>query len=119
MSDFLKSLVARQLGEASSVRPRLAGRFEPPPDAFAPDARAHAAAWDEPDAEPFELFLEVETQQAATARDAAPTHAAQEDSRPPAPRRETVEPSPRVFVSEPRDGSQTLFKQERGTTREP
>lgn len=119
MSDFLKSLVARQLGEAASVRPRLAGRFEPPPDAFAPDARAHPATWGEPDAEPPELFFEVETQ-AAPARGAAPTQAAQEDSPTPAPRREVVETSSRVVVMrEPRDDSQTVFRQERGTTSEP
>jgi hypothetical protein len=115
MSDFLKSLVARQLGEAAVVRPRLSGRFEPPPDAFAHEAPRRASEFDEPnaDANAFGLFLEVETH-AAPARDAAPSPLINRDSRAPAPRRETDEPPPRVvFVKEPRDESQFTSRPER------
>src|ERR1051325_11577274 len=72
MSDFLKSLVARQLGAAPVVRPRLPGRFAPPPDACASEAHAPAARWDEPDADALELSIEVETRP-THARDAAHT----------------------------------------------
>lgn len=92
MSDFLKSLVARQLGKAASVRPRLAGRFEPPPDAFASEAPRRATEFEEPDAGALELFTEVETRP--------------EPAR--ATRHETDETSTRVvFVREQRGESQS------------
>lgn len=114
MSDFLKSLVARQLGEAATVRPRLSGRFEPPPDAFAPEAPRRAAEFEEPDADALGLFLEVETRP-APARDAATPPVSNEDSRVSAPRRETDEmPARVVFVKEPRDEPQFALRTERG-----
>ena len=113
MSDFLKSLAARQLGEAASVRPRLTGRFEPPPDAFAPEAPRRAAGFDEPNADALELFLEVETRP-APARDDATPRAAHEDTRAHAPRRDADEtPARVVFVKEQRDESQPAQRLER------
>lgn len=118
MSDFLKGLAARQLGEAPSVRPRLAGRFEPPPDAFAPEATRRAAEFEEPDADALELFLEVETR-AARARDDAPRLDGQEDSRPAATRRGHDETHERVvFVKEPREESRPLLRQERNAAQD-
>lgn len=106
MSDFLKSLVARQLGEATEVRPRLSGRFEPPSDAFAPEARRRAGEFEDADADALELFLEVETRH-TPARDAASPSVVNEDLRASAPRRETDETHARVvYVKEPRDESQ-------------
>jgi len=114
MSDFLKSLVARQLGEAAAVRPRLAGRFEPPPDAFAHEATRRAAGLEEHDADALELFLEVETH-AAPARDAAATRDAREEPRAQESRRETDETRARVvYVRDPREESQPVLRQERG-----
>lgn len=113
MSDFLKSLAARQLGEAPTVRPRLAGRFEPPPDAFAHEAVRRVNEFEEPDSGALGLFLEVETH-AAPARDAATPRDAREDSRPHEPRRETDETHARVvFAREPREESQPVLRQER------
>jgi hypothetical protein len=107
MSDFLKSLVARQLGEAASVRPRLAGRFEPPPDAFAPEAFPRAVNRDETDSEALELFLQVETHN-------APARDIHEDSR--APRHETDETQTRVlFIREPREESRPFLRHERSS----
>jgi hypothetical protein len=98
MSDFLNSLVARQLGDAASVRPRLAGRFEPSPDAFASEAPRRATEFEEPDANALELFPEVETRP--------------EPAR--TPRRETDETSTRfVFVREQRGESQSTSSPER------
>ncbi|HVF66433.1 MAG TPA: hypothetical protein VM914_02130 [Pyrinomonadaceae bacterium] len=115
MSDFLKSLVARQLGEAPSVRPRLAGRFEPPPDAFAPQATRRAGESEESAADALELFLEVETH-AAPARDATTRQDRHEDARPHELRHEGVEKSTRVVtVREPREESPPVLRQERGT----
>jgi hypothetical protein len=109
MSDFLKSLVARQLGEAPTVRPRLAGRFEPPPDAFAPEAFTRAANRNEPDSEALELFLEVEAHD-------APARDAREDSRGRAARHETDETRTRVlFVREPREESRPFSRHERSS----
>jgi hypothetical protein len=113
MSDFLKSLVARQLGDAPTVRPRLAGRFEPPPDAFAPEAPTRAAAWSEPDSEAHELFLEVETRPAPT-RDVEHTHDSPEATRAPAPRPESSDAHERVvFVREQREESRPVLRPER------
>jgi hypothetical protein len=113
MSDFLKSLVARQLGEAATVRPRLAGRFEPPPDALAPEAFTRPANRDEPDSEALELFLEVETHN-------APARDRQEDSRESATRRETDETHARaLFVREPREDSRPFSRQERSSEQDP
>jgi hypothetical protein len=113
MSDFLKSLVARQLGEAAVVRPRLSGRFEPPSDAFAPEAPRRASEFEEPDVNALGLFLEVETRP-AHARDAAPSPISNEDARASAPRRETDETHTRVvYVKEPRDESQFTSRPER------
>lgn len=115
MSDFLKSLAARQLGEAPTVRPRLAGRFEPPPDAFAHEAPRRANEFEEHDSNALEHFLEVETQ-AAPARDASTPRDAREDLRPREPRRETDETHARVVVvREPREESQPDLRQERST----
>jgi hypothetical protein len=118
MSDFLKSLVARQLGEAAAVRPRLAGRFEPPPDAFAHEAVRRAGVSEEPDADALERFLEVETH-AEPARDAATPRAAHEDTRAREPRRETDETRARVvFIREPREESQSVLRQEQSSARD-
>lgn len=118
MSDFLKSLVARQLGEAPSVRPRLAGRFEQPPDAFAPDATRRAGEFERPDADALELFLEVETH-AAPAREAAPRQDVHGDARTREPRRETDETHARVvFVREQREESRPASRQERDTAQD-
>lgn len=117
MSDFLKSLVARQLGEAPSVRPRLAGRFEPPPDAFAHEASRRAAESEAPEAGALELFLEVETRP-TPARVATP-HDRREDAHTHEPRRETDETHARVvYVKEPREDSQSVLRQERSTTQD-
>lgn len=118
MSDFLKSLAARQFGEAPAVRPRLSGRFEPPPDAFAHEASRRAARFEEPETDALELFLEVETH-AAPARDDAPRHDRHEDTRPREPRRETDETRARVvFVREPREESEPVLRQERSSLRD-
>lgn len=118
MSDFLKSLAARQLGEAAAVRPRLAGRFEPPTDAFAPEAPRRASEFEEPGADALELFLEVETH-AAPARDSAPRYEGHEAPRAHEPRRESDETNTRVvFVKEPREESRPVLRQERSTTRD-
>lgn len=111
MSDFLKSLVARQLGEATAVRPRLAGRYEPPADAFAPEAPSRAAEFEEPDADALELFLEVETRPAPSRDDAQPS-VFNEEAR--APRRNPDETSTRVvFVNKEREESQPASSPER------
>ena len=116
MSDFLKSLVARQLGDASTVRPRLAGRFEPPPDAFAPEAPTRASAWSEPGSEALELFLEVETRPAPT-RDVEHTHDSPEATRAHAPRPEASDAHERViFVREQRVESQPVLRPERNSS---
>jgi hypothetical protein len=113
MSDFLKSLVARQLGEAAEVRPRLSGRYEPPSDAFAPEVPRRASEFEEPDADALELFLEVETRP-APARDTTTPPVVNEDSRASAPQRETDETHARVvYVKEPRDESQFTSRPER------
>lgn len=118
MSDFLKSLAARQLGEAAAVRPRLAGRFEPPTAAFAPEVARRANEFEEPDANALELFLEVETH-AAPARDSGPRHKGHEDPRAHEPRRESDETNTRVvFVKEPREESRPVLRQERSTTQD-
>lgn len=118
MSDFLKSLVARQLGEAATVRPRLAGRFEPPPDAFAHEATRRAAGLEEHDADALELFREVETH-AAPARDAATPRDAREEPRAQESRRATDEAYARVvYVRDPREESQPVLRQERGLTQD-
>lgn len=118
MSDFLKSLAARQLGEAPTVRPRLAGRFEPPPDAFAHEAARRANVFEEPNSDALEHFLEVETH-ATPARDAATPRDAREDSRPHEPHRDTDETHARVvFVREPREESQHVLRQERSTSQD-
>ena len=118
MSDFLRSLAARQLGEAPSVRPRLSGRFEPPPDAFAHEAARRAAGLEEPETDALELFLEVETH-AGPARDGATPRDRHEDARTREPRRETDETHARVvFVREPREESQPVMRQERGSARD-
>ncbi len=117
MSDFLKSLVARQLGEAPSVRPRLAGRFEPPPDAFAPEATRRANEFEEPDAGARELFLEVETH-ATPARDKA-THDRREDARTHERRRDADETHARVvYVKEPREESRPVPSRERSASQD-
>jgi hypothetical protein len=114
MSDFLKSLAARQLGEAPSVRPRLSGRFEPPPDAFAHESTRRAAGLEEPQTDALELFLEVETH-AAPARDRATPRDTQEGPRTREPRRKTDETHARVvFLREPRAEAQPVLRQERG-----
>lgn len=116
MSDFLKSLVARQLGEAPSVRPRLAGRFEPPPDAFAHEAARRAGESEERGTDALELFLEVETH-ARPARDATTRQGRREGTRELEPRHEDVETNTRVvFVREPREESKPFLRQERSTT---
>jgi hypothetical protein len=113
MSDFLKSLVARQLGEAAAVRPRLSGRFEPPSDAFATEAPRRAGEFEDTDADALELYLEVETRP-APARETATPPVSNEDSRAAAPRRESDEtPARVVFVKEPRDESQFPSRPER------
>jgi hypothetical protein len=113
MSDFLKSLVARQLGEATEVRPRLSGRYEPPSDAFAPEAPRRAGEFEDTDADALELFLEAGTRP-APAREAAPSPDRNEDARASAPRRETGETHARVvYVKEPRDESQFTSRPER------
>lgn len=118
MSDFLKSLAARQFGEAPAVRPRLSGRFEPPPDAFAHEAARRAAGFEEQETDALELFLEVETH-AAPARDDAPRHDRHEDARTREPLRETDETHARVvFVREPREDSQPVLRQERSSLRD-
>ncbi|HEV7892221.1 MAG TPA: hypothetical protein VGP08_16360 [Pyrinomonadaceae bacterium] len=118
MSDFLKSLAARQLGEAPAVRPRLSGRFEPPPDAFAHEASRRAAGFEEQETDALELSLEVETH-AAHARDAATPRDTNEGPRTREPRRETNETHARVvFVREPREESQPVLRQERGSARD-
>ncbi|HKG14824.1 MAG TPA: hypothetical protein VKB12_15970 [Pyrinomonadaceae bacterium] len=118
MSDFLKSLAARQLGEAASVRPRLTGRFEPPPDAFAHEATRRAAGLEEPETDTLELSLEVETR-AAPARDAAPRRVTQDDSRAREPRREPDETHARVvFAREQREESQPVLRQGQRTARD-
>ena len=115
MSDFLKSLVARQLGETASVRPRLAGRYEPPPDAFAPEARPRASEFEEPDADSLELFPEVETRPAPARDDATPS-AFNEDAR--VRPREADEASTRVvFVREERGESQPASSSEQRSAR--
>jgi hypothetical protein len=117
MSDFLKSLAARQLGEAPAVRPRLSGRFEPPPDAFAHEAARRAAGFEEQGTDALELSLEVETH-AAHARDAATPRDTDEGTRTREPRPETDETHARVvFVREPREESQPVLRQERGAAR--
>src|SRR3712207_6666094 len=116
MSDFLKSLAARQLGEAPSVRPRLAGRFEPPPDAFAHEATRRAGEFEGRGTDALELFLEVETH-APPARDATTRQDRHEGQRVREPRHEDVETNTRVlFVREPREDSQPVLRQERGAT---
>lgn len=132
MSDFLKSLAARQFGEAPAVRPRLSGRFEPPPDAFAHEAARRAAGFEEPETDALELSLEVETH-AAPARDDAPHRDTHDDSPPTPPRRETDERHARtreplretdetrarvVSVREPREDSQPALRQERNSSRD-
>lgn len=118
MSDFLKSLAARQLGEAPSVRPRLAGRFEPPPDAFAHEPARRANEFEAHDSGALEHFLEVETH-AAPARDTLTPRDTREDSRANEPRRATDETHARVvFAREPREESQPILRQERITARE-
>lgn len=105
MSDFLKSLVARQLGETALVRPRLAGRFEPPTDAFAPEAPLRAAEFEDSGVDSLELFLQVETRNAPARDDAPPI--LNEGARAPSTRRETDETStPVVFVKEEHGESQ-------------
>ncbi|HYY98686.1 MAG TPA: hypothetical protein VE642_08850, partial [Pyrinomonadaceae bacterium] len=111
MSDFLRSLVARQLGGAETVRPRLAGRFEPPPDAFAPEAFPRAEAWGGPDAEPLELSVEVETRPARP-RDDATTRVVHEATRESAPRPEPSD-APAPFVEAPREESRPPLSRER------
>jgi hypothetical protein len=118
MSDFLKSLAARQLGDVPAVRPRLSGRFEPPPDAFAHEATRRAAGFEEQETDALELFLEVETH-AAPARDAATPLDTHEGTRTRAPRRETDKARERVvFVREPREESQPVLRQERGAAQD-
>lgn len=118
MSDFLKSLVARQLGEAATVRPRLAGRFEPPPDAFAHEATRRAAGLEERDSDALELFLEVETH-AAPARDPATPRDAREEPRSQESRRETGETHARVvYVRDQREESQPVLRRERSSTQD-
>src|SRR5215207_3511070 len=118
MSDFLKSLAARQLGEAPAVRPRLAGRFEPPPDAFAHEATRRAAGLEEHDSDALELFLEVETH-AAPSRDAATPRDAREEPRAQESRRETDETHARVvFVRDPHEESRHVLRQERASTQD-
>lgn len=60
MSDYLSNLVARQLGLAEAVHPRLAGRFEPPVGVRVPGAADAAATEGEP--ESYETAVEVERQ---------------------------------------------------------
>jgi hypothetical protein len=115
MSDFLKSLVARQLGDAPTVRPRLAGRFEPPPDAVAPEAPTRATAWSEPDSEALELFLEVETRHAPS-RDVEHTHDSPEATRAHSPRPESSDANERVvFIREQREESRPVLRPERSS----
>jgi hypothetical protein len=111
MSDFLRSLVARQLGGAETVRPRLAGRFEPPPDAFAPEAFPRAEGWGGPDAETLELSVEVETRPARP-RDDATTRVVHEATRESAPRPEPSD-APAPFVEAPREESRPPLSRER------
>jgi hypothetical protein len=82
------------------VRPRLAGRFEPTPDAFAPEAPARASAWGESDSEALGLSLEVETRPAPT-RDVEHPRDSPEATRTHAPRPEASDAHERiVFVRE-------------------
>lgn len=101
MSDFLSNLAARQLGTDAPVRPRLAGRFEPPPDAFAHDAALHAADSDDSDAGPRELVFETEAR-TTPARDDSTAPANPEPARAQATRRETRDAlTPPVIFREP------------------
>lgn len=101
MSDFLSNLVARQLGTDAPVRPRLAARFEPPPDAFAHDAALHAASFDDSDADPRELVFEMEARPTLT-RDDSAAHDDPEPARAQTTRRETGDTlTPLVIFREP------------------
>lgn len=76
MNDYLSNLVARQLGLAETVRPRLAGRFEPPVAALLPEASNFAAdATGASRTEPTEVTLEAQWQ-------ADPTHGGQVSGSP-------------------------------------
>jgi hypothetical protein len=97
MSDFLNNLVARQLGTVAPVRPRLAGRFEPPPDAFAPESPFRAATSDEADAGPRELVFEVEARP-APAREDSTARVGPEAERAQTTRRESNDTSTRVVI---------------------
>lgn len=119
MSDFLKSLVARQLGDAPTVRPRLAGRFEPPPEAFAPEVPTRASAWGEPDSDALELFLEVETRPAPS-RDVETPHDNPTATRPRTSQPEASDtPERLVFNREPRDESRPVLSNERTSSQAP
>jgi hypothetical protein len=116
MSDFLKSLVARQLGDAQTVRPRLAGRFEPPPEAFAPEASTRASASSASGSDALELFLEVETRNAPS-RDVETPHDNPAATRPRTSHPEASDtPERTVFIREPRDESRPFLKPERSST---
>jgi hypothetical protein len=113
MSDFLKSLVARQLGDVPTVRPRLAGRFEPPPEAFAPEAPTRASAWGEHDSDALEHFLEVETRPAPS-RDVETPHDNPVATRPHATQPESSDTPERVvFIRESRVASRPVLSTER------
>lgn len=113
MSDFLKSLVARQLGDAPMVRPRLAGRFEPPPEAFAPEAPTRVSASGEPDSDARELFLEVETPPTPS-RDVETPHDNPAATRPRTSQPEASDTPERVvFIREPRAESRPVLSTER------
>lgn len=108
MSDYLSNLVARQLGLAEAVRPRLAGRFEPPVGVRVPGAADAAATEGKP--ESYESAVEVERQPRAarggaeresTPREETARFASEEPARFASPARRSS-PSAEPVIDSPR-----------------
>jgi hypothetical protein len=76
MNDYFSTLVARQLGLAETVRPRLAGRFEPPVAALLPEVPNFAADAGASETKPHEVTFEAQWQARPT------THGGQVSSSP-------------------------------------